>query len=203
VSFPESHDTPRLFEECNAGPAVVEQRYLFASLFSSGIMIPIGFEYGFKRRLSVVQTTPADYENIQHDFSDFITQVNTLKSSYQILNEEAYIHKLSVYENEKITIFLKTSVTYKERCLILINKDFSEAHKVTITDYLLLLSWEKKIEDISLSNPLGDIILMDNITLKPGEIKVLYSSIGVAVVELVETTSASSLRQAQGTSTGL
>ncbi|RMD54051.1 MAG: alpha-amylase, partial [Nitrospirae bacterium] len=51
ISFPESHDTPRLCEELNGNVRGLKQRYFFAALFSAGVMMPIGFEYGFRKKL--------------------------------------------------------------------------------------------------------------------------------------------------------
>ena len=48
ISFPESHDTERLAAESGGAPEVARQRYLFAAYFSTGVMIPMGYEYGFK-----------------------------------------------------------------------------------------------------------------------------------------------------------
>ena len=42
ISFPESHDTPRLGEELNGNVNGLKQRYLFSALFSAGVMIPSG-----------------------------------------------------------------------------------------------------------------------------------------------------------------
>ena len=66
IGFPESHDTPRLVEDLERqgirDPALIEaayrQRYLFAALFSSGVMMPIGYEFGWRRKLDVVTTRP-------------------------------------------------------------------------------------------------------------------------------------------------
>ena len=58
VSFPESHDTERLAAESDGAPELARQRYLFAAFFSTGLMIPIGYEFGFKKRLNVVDTRP-------------------------------------------------------------------------------------------------------------------------------------------------
>jgi starch synthase (maltosyl-transferring) len=55
ISFPESHDTERLTTEFKGDQAAVKLRYAFAALFSTGVMMPIGFEYGFRRRLDVVE----------------------------------------------------------------------------------------------------------------------------------------------------
>jgi hypothetical protein len=58
VSFPESHDTGRLAVELNGDQAAVKMRYAFSALFSAGVMMPIGFEYGF-RRLWLLKTLNA------------------------------------------------------------------------------------------------------------------------------------------------
>ena len=62
VSFAESHDTERLASELDGDEQAVKMRYAFSALFSSGVMMPIGFEFGFRRRLDVVKTTPEDWE---------------------------------------------------------------------------------------------------------------------------------------------
>ena len=62
ISFPESHDTERLAAESGGAPEVARQRYLFAAFFSAGLMMPMGYEFGFKKRLNVVETRPEDWE---------------------------------------------------------------------------------------------------------------------------------------------
>ncbi|MBI2818468.1 MAG: alpha-amylase, partial [Acidobacteria bacterium] len=86
ISFAESHDTERLAEELNGHREAVRQRYVFSALFSSGVMLPIGFEYGFRRRLDVVKTRPADWEAPSWDDTDFIRSVNALKASQRMWN---------------------------------------------------------------------------------------------------------------------
>src|SRR5206468_5499967 len=49
ISFPESHDTPRLCEEFQGNVDGLKQRYLFSALFSAGVMMPMGFEYGLRK----------------------------------------------------------------------------------------------------------------------------------------------------------
>src|SRR6185437_3611646 len=64
IAFPESHDTPRLTAELIAAgvtdPEGLAQRYrqayAFAASFSTGVMMPMGYEFGWERRLDVVTT---------------------------------------------------------------------------------------------------------------------------------------------------
>ena len=66
ISFPESHDTVRLCEEVNGNIDAIKQKYLFTALFSSGVMMPIGFEFGFRKRLHVVKTRPGRLGRDRH-----------------------------------------------------------------------------------------------------------------------------------------
>lgn len=96
IAFPETHDTPRLVAELTAqgikGKSELETRcgqaYLFSAVFSTGVMIPIGFEYGFRRPLHVVTTRPDDWEKPTFDLTGFIADVNKMKASVPVLNEE-------------------------------------------------------------------------------------------------------------------
>jgi starch synthase (maltosyl-transferring) len=79
IAFPETHDTPRLAAESGGNEAVQRQRYAFAALFSSGVMMPIGYEFGFQCSLHVVTTTPDDWESPRWDLQNFIRAVNRWK----------------------------------------------------------------------------------------------------------------------------
>jgi starch synthase (maltosyl-transferring) len=93
IAFPESHDTPRLAAElAGRSDAEIEAeyrfRYLFAAFFSSGVMMPMGFEFGFARKLDVVTTRPSDWEAPRFDLSDFVRDVNAMKAALPVLNGE-------------------------------------------------------------------------------------------------------------------
>lgn len=141
IGFPESHDTPRLYSEKT--PQLSMHRYLFASLFSSGVMMPIGFEYGFQKPLHVVQSSPQDYQqeyqNRPVDFSKEIRKIHQLKKAYRIFNEDCEFKKLSEKEprnnsDEPILWFQKTHEN--ERILLAINPHLESAQKsVSASEY--------------------------------------------------------------------
>jgi starch synthase (maltosyl-transferring) len=97
IAFPESHDTERLAAEFarhrRTDPGWVEQayrqRYLFAATFSAGVMIPVGFEYGFKNKLDVVASRREDWEKPLFDLTGFIAAANRMKAEAPALNVEA------------------------------------------------------------------------------------------------------------------
>ncbi len=96
IAFPESHDTPRLASELD--PAVVDVaaeyrfRYLFAATFSSGVLMPMGYEFGLTKPLDVVATTPSDWnETPRFDISAFVAATNDMKAEVPALHEEGAI----------------------------------------------------------------------------------------------------------------
>ncbi len=88
ISFPESHDTTRLAADTGGNEAVQRQRYAFAASFSAGLMMPIGYEFGFRKKLDVVFTRPSDWETPSFDLSTFINRVNKLKIGHPLLEGE-------------------------------------------------------------------------------------------------------------------
>ena len=100
IAFAESHDTERLaaelgIEDLDALQAHYRHRYLFAAVFSAGVMMPMGYEYGFARRLDVVRTRPEDWEQPRFDLGPFIAEVNGLKSECPALGIEGPQRRLT------------------------------------------------------------------------------------------------------------
>ncbi|MDB4949383.1 MAG: alpha-amylase [Gemmatimonadetes bacterium] len=91
ISFPESHDTERLAAETEGDEAVQRQRYAFAAGYSAGVMMPVGYEFGFRRRMDVVSTLPADWERRGMDLRSFVGRVNRLKVDHALLHGEGVL----------------------------------------------------------------------------------------------------------------
>ena len=122
ISFPESHDTVRLFDELNGNIDGMKQRYLLSALFSAGNMMPIGFEFGFQKKLHVVKTRPTNWEETDVDLTSFIGQVNNIKERYTIFQEEARTQLLHP-DNSNILLMWKSSINTQEEALLILNKD--------------------------------------------------------------------------------
>ncbi|MGO9621843.1 MAG: alpha-amylase family glycosyl hydrolase [Desulfobaccales bacterium] len=120
VSFPESHDTERLAAESGGAPEVARQRYLFAAFFSAGLMMPSGYEYGFRKRLDVVKTRPQDWEGINYDLSSYIAGVNLMKKSCPVLLEEGPMVRANP-QGEAVALLLKSRELQPGRVLAIIN----------------------------------------------------------------------------------
>lgn len=88
IGFAESHDTERLASVQPGTEQVQKSRYAFAALFSAGLLMPAGFEYGAVRRMDVVRGTPADIDKPKWDMTRWIRAMNRLKLSVPVLAEE-------------------------------------------------------------------------------------------------------------------
>ena len=88
ISVPESHDTGRLAADTDGNEGIQRQRYAVAAVFSAGLMIPVGYEFGFKERLDVVFANPAHWETPTFDIRQFIRRVNLLKLEHPLLQGE-------------------------------------------------------------------------------------------------------------------
>ena len=122
IAFPESHDTDRLAEELNGNLDGLKQRYLFAALFSGGVMMPIGFEFGFRKRLHVVSTRPEDWEQTDINMTSFIRTVNEIKNRHAVFQEDGPTHVLHHASNE-VLLMWKASIATREEALFILNKD--------------------------------------------------------------------------------
>jgi starch synthase (maltosyl-transferring) len=176
ISFPEDHDTDRLFQEMNGNIAGLKQRCLFASFFSSGSLIPIGFEFGFRKRLHVVQTRPEDWETTNVDLRAFITQINTVKARYRLFNEECPTSVLS-HDNPNVLVLWKGSVKAKEEALIILNKDVWNYQRFQVDSLNALMKSGAPLRDVSPEYAL-DYISPERFSydLRPGQGMVLISS---------------------------
>ncbi|MFP3879671.1 MAG: alpha-amylase [Dehalococcoidia bacterium] len=131
ISFPESHDTTRLAADEDHNEAVQRQRYAFAAAFSAGIMMPVGYEFGFRKKLDVVSTRPADWETASFDLQKFVTRVNRLKMEHPLLHGEG---KLKAAKSDKNTLVLQRRAEQAPGQIgwILVNKRKGQPIRVTL-----------------------------------------------------------------------
>ena len=118
IGFPESHDTPRLADEMNGNPNALKLWYLFSASFSAGCLIPVGFEFGFRRPLHVVSTLPEHWETTSIDLCEFITAVNRLKVDHPVFWEECSVLLLPS-NNPAVQIMWRGSATLRQNALLL------------------------------------------------------------------------------------
>ena len=138
IAFPESHDTERVAAEFGGDQRVSRLRYLFAAAFSSGVMMPIGYEYGFRRKPHVVESRPDDWEPVLFDLTDFVAQVNRIKAGTPVLNQEGPQRRVTP-AREPVVALLREGDTARGRVLTLINPDSHASHRLEAADASRLL----------------------------------------------------------------
>jgi starch synthase (maltosyl-transferring) len=130
VSFPESHDTPRLWAETQGRVQVQKQRYAFAAAFASGVLMPIGFEFGFARALHVVETRPQDWEAPRVDLTAFIRRVHDVCREVPAFHGE---HVAACGRLDAPTLVLERNGS-RSAAFIAVNKDWHAGQVARLPD---------------------------------------------------------------------
>jgi len=123
ISFPDNHDTARLMQDVNGNINLYRERIVFTAFCSSSFEITYGFEYGFKNKPHVINTTSKDIEKTKYDFSDEIKALNLLRSKYEVLRAEGDFKNIWL-NNTKCAFIEKTPINEKvnQKAFFIINK---------------------------------------------------------------------------------
>ena len=168
ISFPESHDTARLFQEAHENLAAMKQRYLFSALFSGGVMMPMGFEFGFKKELNVVRTQAEDWEEPNIDLREFIREVNKIKGRYRIFQHDCPTEVIG-YENPSILVLWKASVEDSGEALLILNKDIWHHQHFYASNLDAYVQAGAPLEDVSPEYRLDYLPAPFDYDLRPGQ----------------------------------
>jgi starch synthase (maltosyl-transferring) len=177
IGFPESHDTERLCAELGGNVAGLKQRYLFSALFSTGVMIPIGFEFGFRKRLDVVKTRPTDWEEPTADLRPFIAAVNAIKKRYSVFHEECPASLLP-YQNPNILLLWKAATRDRSEALIILNKDIHHHQEFATDNFRHYFQAQAPLRDVSPEYALEFVPEPFHYALRPGQGIVLVTTRG-------------------------
>ncbi len=175
VAFAESHDTPRLAKELNSNEAAIKMRYLFSVIFSTGVMMPLGMEYGFQDRVNVVKSMPVDWEEPTLNLVEFIRKANELKINYKLFREDSFIEPQKV-GNEKIFAFLKISKDKTKKALVIINKDKRWHQPIAFNLPQILGCDLEQIRDISTEYALENVPEILDYNLRPSQVMIFYNN---------------------------
>ena len=135
IAFPESHDTPRMAEESGGREEVQRQRYAVAAAFSAGVMMPVGYEFGFRKQVNVVESMPTDWERRHWDLRAFITRVNRLKLAHPLLQGEGHLRVVGDVRGDTL-VLQRTTDDGGARGWIVINKVWAEPREMDFTRFV-------------------------------------------------------------------
>lgn len=182
IGFPESHDTMRLGEELHGNIDGLKQRYLFSALYSAGVMMPMGYEFSFKKRPHVVKTRPQDWEETGIDLTVFIKDVNRIKENYTIFQEESPTEFLSC-DNPNILVMWKASINTQEESLIILNKDIYNKQHFYADSLHKFIQAGGPLNDVSPEYRLEYIPEPFSYDLRPGQGLVLVTARETAITD--------------------
>ena len=179
VAFPESHDTERLAMELgDPEPQLAErhyrQRYLFSAVFSSGVLMPMGYEYGFRRRLNVVGTRPEQWEPARFDLSDFIAATNAMRAELPTLNREGPQEVLET-GRPSLTVLARLAASDGAAPVVLTALNRSATESLEIDPRELLSRLPLPIDTLHDRTPLapnGDLRMTEPVRLEPLDFRV-------------------------------
>lgn len=174
ISFPESHDTPRLMEEAHGNIEALKQRYLFAALFSGGVMMPMGYEFGFRRAMHVVETRPEQWETTDIDLSEFIQHLNTVKARFPVFQEDGPTELMGC-SNPAVLVMHKASSKGQGEALLVLNKDPWNRQYFHADDLYHYVHGQPPLVDVSPEWPMDYLPTPFEFELSPGMGRVMVT----------------------------
>ncbi|MBU1534615.1 alpha-amylase [Myxococcota bacterium] len=138
VSFPESHDTERLFISATEKEQVMKQRIAFTGAFSEGMQITMGMEYGWNKSCDVVTSRPGHQEAPSVNLVEFLHRFNTVRKRVPVLNEEGSFDPHVEFHKETIVLH-KRSLHGDEGVFVIINKNWDQTQWVDLPFALYVL----------------------------------------------------------------
>ena len=174
ISFPETHDTDRLAQNTNGLEMIQRQRYAFAATFSAGVMMPIGYEFGFQKKLHVVDTQPSDWEAGTMDVQQFVQAVNEAKLNTPLLQGEGTLNWVTVSHPSLLVFSRESEFAPGQTGWIVVNRDWEQAGDLAIHE---LTGTDRAIQVVDLSR--ADLCRPESLTgpslkIEPAGVVFLY-----------------------------
>src|SRR5439155_1783036 len=168
ADFPEGEIEPRY-----------RQSYAFAAAFSAGVMMPMGFEYGWARRIWVVPRDEEPAEPARFDLGPFIAGVNQMKKAVPALNEDGPQRLLS-RKDDPLVVLLRQSDSGVERAFTLVNTQERDSREVAAEELLAAAGLAYLGDRLLLSEAQlggGEAPVAARFTVAPREVRVLRAAL--------------------------
>lgn len=172
LTFPENHDTERMAREAEGNRNLVVMKYAIGAYFCTGIATTIGFEFGFRRKIDVVQTNPSWWETAIFDISADIGEINRIKGEYAIFNEDSVPRIVEL--GDDMFCFIKTSRDGSEKVMVVANTNGHQYKRFRYDNLHGLMT--SRVIDISHGYKMPVVPNDLEYHLYPGEVKVFYAN---------------------------
>jgi len=135
----------------------------------------MGFEFGFRKRMHVVKTRPADWEETQVDLTAFIQRVNEIKKANPVFLEDAPTELLHT-DNPNVLFLWKGSLRAKQEALIILNKDIHNKQHFYTNNLYQFVQTAGPLKDVSPEFPMDYLATPFDYGLRPGQAIVLVTN---------------------------
>jgi hypothetical protein len=95
--------------------------------------MPIGYEFGFRRRVDVVRTMPSDWERRAFDLQHFVAGVNRLKLGEPLLQGEGRLRAVRGLD-QNVLVLERRVQDRAEPAFIVLNKDRRHGADLDLSD---------------------------------------------------------------------
>jgi starch synthase (maltosyl-transferring) len=171
ISFPESHDTDRV---AGGPPGSLEwqkNRYVLSAVFSQGLLMPIGYEFGSTAKLDVVNSRPEQGINGRFDISDWIKQVNGFKKTTPMLLHEGTWEPVWGFDDHLLCM-MRTGRDASQLLGFIVNKDWYNGTTIDRSKFPWQFGRFNKVVRL-FDQSISEQALYDRINLAPSEIILL------------------------------
>ncbi len=135
----------------------------------------MGFEFGLRTPLHVIQTTPMDWQMNGTDLCSYITKVNAIKRGHRVFLEESPTSILPC-QNPNVLLLWKASAKHKDEALLILNKDQHHHQEFYTQHFRHFVQAGAPLRDVSPEYPLEYIHEPFHYALRPGQGIVLVTS---------------------------
>lgn len=168
VGFAESHDTERLASNPPGTVEVQKSRYAFSALFSKGLLMTMGYEFGAVTRMDVVHGSPSDVDKPKWDISSWVGDVNKLKTGIPVLQEEGSWKPLCNY-NSPYLFLQKSSTAGGKPVYVCVNKQ--QTNETIVEEWMIPQEVKKCSKVIQLiQTPLKEEEIPSAFILDPADV---------------------------------
>ena len=124
--------------------------------------------------MSVIHTTPADWQTNGVDLTDYIRNVNEIKRRHPIFREESLLNVLPC-NNPNVLLMWKASTHRKDEALLILNKD-PWNHQEFYTDHFRhYVQAGAPLRDVSPEYPMEYLHDPFHYALRPGQANMLLT----------------------------
>ena len=173
LTFPENHDTPRCAEQYHGNKQFVLMKYAMCAYICSSVATTIGFEYGFRRKIHVVETSPMWWEPAHFDISAEIAAINQHKATYAVLHEDNLIQPFHVGD-DRLFAYTKESLDGQEKIMVIVNPAEEGWYNARVQNIFGVMG-SKNIRDLSHGHQMEQVPEHLEYKLQPGEVKLFYA----------------------------